>query len=117
MRVARALLGTLDGLRPADSATATALRDLQLELARQCEAGTPWRALDALDVLATLDVSVWTSLLGLLDECPVIPAAMAAVLERRRRPVSATAFEFVATTRQIDAVHAFVAELPERLRG
>jgi hypothetical protein len=115
--VSRALLRTLETLQPADPETRTGLADLGRELASQCEAGTPWMARDALDVLATLDVTVWASLLGLLDECPVIPAAMTAILERRTAAVSAMAFDLISTTSQIDAVRAFVRELPRRLRG
>jgi hypothetical protein len=29
----------------------------------------PWLARDAADVLATLDMTAWISVLGLLDEC------------------------------------------------
>lgn len=114
--VSRTLLRTLAGLRPPDPDTRMALRRLSRELSAQCEAGTPWRAREALDPLAMLDTTVWASLVGLLDECPVVPAAMTAILERRSGPVSPTAFDFISTTRQIDAVHAFAAELPTRLR-
>jgi hypothetical protein len=114
--VSRALLRTLDDLRPADPDTRIGLLQLGRELRRQCEAGTPWRARDALDVLATLDTTVWASLLGLLEECPVIPAAMTAILERHAGAVSPTAFEFISTVSQIDAVREFAAELPERLQ-
>ena len=68
---------------------------------RQRDAGTPWRARDALDVLAMLDMPAWVSVLGLLDECPVLPAAMTAILEGHTGAVSATAFEFISTTGQI----------------
>jgi hypothetical protein len=73
-------------------------------LGKQCDAGTPWRARDALEVLAMLDMPVWVSLLGLMDECPVIPAALVATLEGRTRPVSATAFEFISTITQIQTI-------------
>ena len=43
---------------------------------RQREAGTPWRARQALEVIALLDLAAWASLHGLLDECPVLPAAL-----------------------------------------
>jgi len=114
--VSRALLRALDELRPADPDTRIGLLQLERELRRQCDAGTPWRARNALEVLATLDTTVWASLLGLLDECPVIPAAMTAILERRVGAVSPTAFDFISTASQIDAVREFVIELPARLR-
>ena len=83
---------------------------------RQRDAGTPWRARDALDVIAMLDMPAWASLLGLLDECPVLPAALTATLEGRTGAVSATAFEFISTTGQIGEVRAFMARLPDLLR-
>ncbi len=52
------------------------------ELSRHTQEGAPWRARDALDVVAMLDTTVWASLLGLLDECPVILASMMVTLER-----------------------------------
>jgi len=39
-------------------------------------------------VLAMLDMTAWISVLGLLDECPILPAALTAVLERRTTSVS-----------------------------
>jgi hypothetical protein len=48
-----------------------------------------------------LDMTAWTSLLGLLDECPILPAALTAILERRTTSVSPTAFDFISTTAQI----------------
>ena len=62
-----------------------------------------------------LDVTLWTSILGLLDECPVIPATMAAVLERRTTPVSSLAFEFVSTGAQIGDIRIFMKALPALL--
>ena len=58
-----------------------------------------------------LDMPAWVSLLGLLDECPVLPAALTATLEGRTGAVSATAFEFISTTSQIGEVRAFMAKL------
>jgi hypothetical protein len=44
----------------------------------QRDAGRPWRARDAAEILAMLDMTAWISVLGLLDECPVLPAALTA---------------------------------------
>jgi hypothetical protein len=88
---------------------------LRRELVRQRDAGTPWRARHALDVLAMLDLPAWASLLGLLDECPVLPAALTAILEGHIGAVSATAFAFISTTAQIGDVRAFMAKLPDAL--
>ena len=65
--------------------------------------------------LAMLDMPSWASLLGLLDECPVVPAALTATLERRAGAISATAFEFISTTGQIGEVRAFMARLLDDL--
>ena len=79
---------------------------------KQRDAGTPWRARDAAEVLAMLDMTAWISVLGLLDECPVLPAALTAVLEGRTTSVSPTAFEFISTTAQIGDVRLFMRKLP-----
>jgi hypothetical protein len=87
------------------------LSALRRELVRQHDAGTPWQARDALEVIAMLDMPAWASLLGLLDECPVLPAALTATLEGQVGAVSATAFEFISTTGQIGEVRTFMGKL------
>jgi len=109
--VAERLIATLQDLRCVDAEIQDGLDALRRELVKQHEAGTPWRARDALDAIATLDMPAWVSLVGLLDECPVLPAALTATLERRTGAVSATAFEFIATTGQIGQVRAFMGNL------
>jgi hypothetical protein len=84
-------------------------------LAAEREAGTPWLARDAADVLATLDATAWVSVLGLLDECPVLPAALAAIIEGRKTTVSANEFEFIATTAQLGDIRLFMRMLPALL--
>jgi len=59
-----------------------------------------------------LDMTAWIGVLGLLDECPVLPAALPAILEGRTTPVSQTAFEFISTTAQIGDIRLFVRMLP-----
>ncbi len=109
------LIGTLTDLQSVDAGIQRGLYVLRRELIRQRDAGTPWRARQALDVIAMLDAPAWASLLGLLDECPVLPAALRAILEGHTGAVSATAFEFIATAGQIRDVRAFVDKLPEVL--
>ena len=111
MFVAEHLIVTLKDLRCPDEEIQSGLSALRRELVRQRDAGTPWRARDALDVLAMLDMPAWASLLGLLDECPVLPAALTATVEGHRSAVSATAFEFISTTGQIGQVRAFMGKL------
>ena len=106
------LASTLAALEWADADTRLGLLNLRRKLEKQRGAGTPWLARDAADVLAVLDSTAWVSVVGLLDECPILPAALTAVLERRTTPVSPTAFEFISTTRQIDEIRLFMRALP-----
>ena len=110
--VADQLMSTLADLHCVDADTRYGLRALQRKLVKQRDAGTPWLARDATDVLAMLDMTAWVSVLGLLDECPILPAALTAVLERRTTPVSPTAFEFISTTAQIGDIRLFMRTLP-----
>ena len=110
--VADQLISTLADLHCVDADTRRGLVALRRTLVKQREAGTPWLARDAADVLAMLDVTAWISVLGLLDECPIRPAALTAVLERRTTSVSATAFEFISTTAQIGDIRLFMRTLP-----
>ena len=109
--VAEHLIATLRDLRCVDAEIQEGLHTLRRELVRLRDAGRPWRARAALDVLSMLDMTVWAGVLGLLDECPVMPAAVPAILEGSTRSVSATAFEFISTASQIRDVRAFMRKL------
>jgi hypothetical protein len=109
--VADQLVTILDGIESADAELGRGLRTFRHALVKQRAAGTPWLARDTADVLAMVDMTVWTSVLGLLDECPNIPDAMTAVLERRTTPVSATAFEFISTSAQLGDIRIFMKAL------
>jgi hypothetical protein len=110
--VADQLVSTLADIQCGDADTRRVLMALRRALKKQRKAGTPWLARDAADVLSMLDMTAWISVLGLLDECPIIPAALTAVLERRATQVSQTAFEFISTTAQIGEVRLFMKTLP-----
>jgi len=110
--VADQLVSTLADLHCVDADIRRDLRALRLELEKQREAGTPWLARDAADALAMLDMTAWISVLGLLDECPILPAALTAVLEHRTTLVSPTAFAFISTTDQIGDIRLFMRTLP-----
>jgi hypothetical protein len=109
------LISTLGDLRCGDDDTRNGLRTFQRKLLAHREAGTPWLARDAADVLAMLDMTAWISVLGLLDECPILPDALTAVLERQTTPVSQTAFQFISTTAQVGDVRLFMRMLPDLL--
>ena len=108
-------MSTLADLRGVDAETRHGLRALRRKLGKERKAGTPWLARDAAEVLATLDMTAWISVLGLLDECPILPAALTAILERRTTSVSPTAFEFISTTAQIGDIRLFMRTLPDVL--
>jgi hypothetical protein len=112
---AEQLISTLTDVDCVDRETRRGLVELRRTLVRQRDAGTPWRARDAADVLATLDMPAWIGVLGLLDECPVLPAALTAVLEGRTTPVSPTQFDFISTAAQIGDVRVFMRKLPDVL--
>jgi hypothetical protein len=113
--VADQLVSTLAGLRCVDTDTRRGLRALRRTLEKQRETGTPWLARDAADVLGMLDMTAWISVVGLLDECPILPAALTAVVERRTTSVSPTAFEFISTSAQIGDIRLFMRTLPDLL--
>jgi hypothetical protein len=117
MFAAQQLISTLDSLHVADRDIQRGLVALRRTLVQQRDAGTPWRAREAAEVLAMLDTTAWIGVLGLLDECPVLPAALTAILERRTTTVSPTAFEFISTAAQIDSVRSFMRKLADVLSG
>jgi hypothetical protein len=95
-------------------------RDIQLqlyalarELARHLRDGAPWRARHALDVLLSLDAPSWAALRALIDECPVMHAAVAP--RHARHPIEMGDFEFISHNRQITAVRVFMESLPDAL--
>jgi hypothetical protein len=116
MFVIERLIATLVDVRSVDSEIQRDLHRLRRELERSRDAGTPWRVRDSLEVIAILDTPTWACLGGLLSECPVLPAALKAILERHARSVSPTAFECFATSQQIRKVHEFAGRLDHLLR-
>jgi hypothetical protein len=111
MFVVQQLISTLDELRIVDVDIERDFAVLRRTLVDKRDAGTPWLARGAADVLAILDVAAWTSVVGLLSECPVLPSALTAVLERRTTAVSSTAFNFISTAAQIGDVRVFMRAL------
>ena len=116
MYAAKRLIEVLTDLRCDDREIQTGLDALRVNMARHWQAGTPWRARDALDVIAILDMPAWATLLGLIDEYPVIHAGIRASQGPGTRSVSASAFEFISENSQIASVHNFMDSLPATLR-
>jgi hypothetical protein len=116
MYAAERLLKALSRLRCADRDIQAGLAALYMELSTGCRTGMPWRARDAMEVIAILDMPAWAALLGLIDEFPVLHAALAASRNPRVRSVSASAFEFISDNSQIASIREFLPGLPEALR-
>lgn len=91
------------------------LTALRRALTAQRHAGTPWHARRALEVLSLLDLAVWTGLRGLLDECPVLPDAVGAVLDGHITRVAPDAFTFIATPADLGTVRTFMHRVPSLL--
>jgi hypothetical protein len=109
------LLATIESLRCSDRDVLLALHALARQV--RMHRDTPWLASDALDVVAILDMPAWTSLIGLLGECPVLPEALTATVEGRTGAIDAKAFDFIATKDQMDVIHTFLTRLPDLLSG
>jgi hypothetical protein len=116
MYTAERLIRVLTSLRCDDRETQTGLDALRVDMTRHWQAGEPWRARDALDVIAILDMPAWAALLGLIDECPVMHAGIGASRGSRTLAVSASAFEFISENSQIASVREFMHSLPDTLR-
>jgi hypothetical protein len=110
------LAAVVRDLRVADRDTQARLVALQRELVRSQRAGTPWTARPALEPLASFDAAVWAALDGLLDECPVIHAALPAWLARSPHAIAPSAFTFAAGRAALASIRAFLDALPARLR-
>jgi hypothetical protein len=115
MFVTRRLISALADFGSIDFVLQRDLHLLQRDLELHRDVGTPWRAQGALEVIGILDMPTWACLSGLLSECPVLPAALKAILEGHAGSVSATAFECFATRGQIRKVHEFAERLREIL--
>jgi hypothetical protein len=113
--VARQLAVVLTHVRSVDATTERDLATLARELDRHTADGAPWRVQEILDVISTLDLPVWACLLGLLSECPVLPAVLPAVMEHRAAAVTATAFDCFATAEQVRQAQVFADRLEEAL--
>ena len=90
------------------------LMALERALTRHVRDRAPWRARNDLDVIVMLDAPSWAALLALIDECPVIHAAVRAS-QHSCRSIDAAGFEFISHNRQIESVRKFMESLPSVL--
>lgn len=116
MYAAEQLIRVLDRMRCDDREIQMELDALRIEMAKHWRAGAPWRARDALDVIAILDMPAWAVLLALIDECPALHAGVGASRDPRTLSVSVSDFEFISENSQIASVREFMRSLPETLR-
>jgi len=112
---AQRLLDALTGVQLADTETESGLDVLRRALQRHLHDGTPWRAREALDAIAILDLPAWAALVALVDECPVMHAAISP--HESAHAVDPAAFEFISTRAQIATVRVFLDRLPDIFGG
>ena len=112
---AEQLISTLTAIDCVDRDIRRGLVAFRRALVAALDARAPWHAREAAEVLATFDMTAWIGVLGLLDECPILPAALTAIVERRKTTVSPTAFDFISTAAQIGDVRVFLHKLPDLL--
>lgn len=117
MYAAKQLIELLQELRCDDPEIQLGLNALRRELTKHWQAGAPWHARDALDVLAILDTPAWAALLMLLDECPTSHAIIGASRNSQILSVSESDFAFISENSQIASVREFMQSLPETLGG
>jgi hypothetical protein len=113
--VARRLIDIVASLACQDRDIQIQLHTLAHALARHLRDGAPWRARHALEVIVMLDSPSWAALLALIDECPVMHAAV--VPRRSRRTIEVGDFAFISRNSQIDAIRVFMQSLPATLAG
>ena len=116
MFAAGRLVQILTRLKCDDREVQAGLDELRKEMAKHWRAGAPWHAREALDVLTILDMPAWATILGLIDECPVIHAGMGVSQGSRTLAVNASAFEFISESSQIASIREWMDAMPEILR-
>ena len=107
MYAAEQLIDVLTRMRCDDHEIQTGLEALRIKMSKNWQAGAPWRARGALDVIMTLDISAWAVLRALIAECPVLHAGVGVLSD----------FKFISENSQIASVREFMKSLPETLRG
>jgi hypothetical protein len=112
--VAERLVDVIAGIRCRDRDIDLRLHALRRQLTEHVRDRAPWRARHALDVILMMDAPAWAGLLALIDECPVLHAAIG-VSRHSCRAIDVQDFEFISENSQIAVVRDFVASLSGRL--
>jgi hypothetical protein len=96
--------------------------DVQADIAELCQwleeyrvAGTPWQVRDRLDVITILDTPAWATLVGLVEQCAVVPRDAGRETPGRRALRVPTGIEFISETPQIAWARRFLESLPSLL--
>ena len=113
---AETLIRVLRGVRGHDREIQAGINALRIALTKHVKAGAPWRARDAMDVIMILDAPAWAALLGLIDECPVMHAAIGAA-KSRTLTVSPSDCSFISENSQFASVRELMRPLPDALRA
>ncbi len=113
LRAADRLLNVLREMHSDDRMTQFALDALRRELTKHTRSGRPWRARLEFDVLALFDLPAWAALLAVIDEYPVLHAAITA----SSGSINASAFEMIADNSQIALIHDYLRSLDDKLRS
>jgi hypothetical protein len=114
MYAAQRLIDVLADIRCGDRDTQLRLDGLRRGLIRFAANGEPWHIGDALDALLVLDATSWAGLRALIDECPVLHAAVSATRDARRT-INPHEFAFISHTDQIASIREFLEALPSML--
>ena len=86
---------------------------LRTQLGRAIGDAAPWRVRDALDALLPVDAAAWAGLVALLDECPVLHAAVGD--PHAARAIEVDDVRFFSSGADVSLARAFVRNLPARL--
>jgi hypothetical protein len=113
---AERLIDVLAAVRCSDRDVQLRLDGLRRKLIQHRGNRDPWHVGDALDAILILDAPCWAALRGLIDECPVIHAALRAS-RQGCRTINPADFEFISENTQIAAVREFLTALPTILAG
>jgi Family of unknown function (DUF6178) len=111
---AKSLVTVLRSIQCTDRDIQLRLDGLRRELKRHIRNGEPWRVRNDLDVILMLDTASWAGLLGLIDECPVLHAAVGASRGSLRR-IDPNDFAFVSQNIDLASVREFMTALPSLL--
>jgi Family of unknown function (DUF6178) len=113
LHVLRRLSEVLPGLHCEGEHVQDEIDELCRSLRQHLAAGTPWR--DRLEAIALVDPLAWATLVGLVEQCPVVPRTLEQAKAPRRVLRTLSDFAFISENRQIAWARRFLESLPDRL--